>query len=333
MINETHSYLDTTLCFIKSSNVKAFPCGRRRSIYDGDSNPDTADPCYIPFDPEARLNTEANNRKHSGLNGYTQTYLKKWDESNKALSLVLAGYLFDVDLNSFDNINLFGSAIVDENTDATNTKIYANILIQDVKLFSGTFKEYYTGILRNQSDTSEPEQSLDLFKSSIETPDLSHTKDYNNYYFSGLSFSLKPITDNNNDTWSEIKNNNRQTLVSLCILEKQDGCWNIYQPAFLPKIEHGETKDSVVITELVASEATITDMSSTNVTITNTANINKANIDNLNAKQVITDDNKTGAEGSYDVPVIFLNAKEDNTYQLQITRANVWPKLEEPEEA
>ena len=61
--------------FVKSLNVQAFPCGRRRS----DSNQ------VIPFDPEARLNTEANNRKHSGINGYTQTFLKSdWNTGTES---------------------------------------------------------------------------------------------------------------------------------------------------------------------------------------------------------------------------------------------------------
>ena len=39
--------------------------------------------------------------------------------------------------------------------------IYANILIEETKLFSG-FKDYYTGVLRNQSSDSAL-TTLDLF--------------------------------------------------------------------------------------------------------------------------------------------------------------------------
>ena len=72
---------NANLIFIKSRYIKAFPCSRRRSnlTIDTDGNENSVlDKYYIPFDPEARLNTEANNRKHSALNGYKQDYLREW---------------------------------------------------------------------------------------------------------------------------------------------------------------------------------------------------------------------------------------------------------------
>ena len=70
------------LAFLKSTAVKAFPCSRRRStLIDVDGRADTVeDRYYIPFDPEARLNTESNIRKHSGLNGFKQSYIQEWND-------------------------------------------------------------------------------------------------------------------------------------------------------------------------------------------------------------------------------------------------------------
>ena len=60
MFIETHkTENDIDLTFIKSTCIQAYPCGRRRIP---DQTAETAG-FRIPFDPEARLNTEANNRK------------------------------------------------------------------------------------------------------------------------------------------------------------------------------------------------------------------------------------------------------------------------------
>ena len=181
MFIETHKLTnEITLTFLKSANVQVFPCGRRRSnTIRTDLNKDgNAESFQIPFDPEAKLNTEANNRKHSGLNGYTQTYIKSFE--NNVFSFALAGYLFNINLDSnYNTENTFGEKLLDElrksllntylsnNTfdsedaknEATesfnstfynnNTKIYANIRLEDLQLFTG-FQEYMTTILRDQ---------------------------------------------------------------------------------------------------------------------------------------------------------------------------------------
>jgi hypothetical protein len=236
------------LTFLKSVNVQAYPCGRRRSTQN--------DITYqFPFDPEARLNTEANNRKHSGINGFTQTYVKGID--NGVLALSLAGYLFSIKLpesneSSEEAVANFGDSIINAFDDGGSnniSRIYANILIEDTQLFSG-FADYYTSILRDQSGEVTTKASLDLLASD----DLS-VDNYDNYYFSGLSFSAAPLTCIS-ETRSYIINpsNNRQCIVSICVLEKvdpgengSDTLWKIYQPALLPKIEHGTTKDSVML--------------------------------------------------------------------------------------
>jgi hypothetical protein len=60
MFTEVHLKNDDSgqkLAFINSLNVQAFPCGRRRSEQITSAD----DKYYIPYDPEARLNTEKNN--------------------------------------------------------------------------------------------------------------------------------------------------------------------------------------------------------------------------------------------------------------------------------
>lgn len=234
--------------FIKSKNVNAFPCGRRRGIIDKTEAVDA----YIPFDPEARLNTEANNRRHSGLNGFKQSYLK-WTD-NGFLTLVIEGYLFTINLRYASNDNsvqedysnpyLLGSKLEEFLSFGGGkliTEIYANIRLANVKFFDGTntVKELATQILRDQTPSAEPESCLDLFIDETG----SGTENADNYYFSGLSFSDKPL-GNNIDVFS------------LQILEKVNDAWVIKERSKLPKIDHGSTRDSVLIKgDLVVDKA------------------------------------------------------------------------------
>lgn len=243
------------LAFIKSRNIKAYPCGRRRSelINKEDFN----DSYYIPFDPEARLNTEANNRKYSSLNGYTTTYLKSLSgitDKNPSLVLAIAGYLFDIDLTDLveeaknKEVSL-QDVFCNKITNVLNTElsesccIYANIRLEETGLFSG-FKNYDTSILRNQTPTPTALATLDLFQQTY--TDNIDVDDSNNYYFSGLSFSTVPLADeanasnsgfeaehtyvknsNNTDTVKELliynaDNKLVQRVISLCILDIVD---------------------------------------------------------------------------------------------------------------
>lgn len=331
MFNEIHSYNDLLLTFIKSVNIQAFPCGRRSSAssYDANNNGQIADneKFYFPFDPEARLSTEANTRKHSSLNGFTQTYLKEWDYTDKKmLTMSLAGYLFNIALtgkhivvesgkqverafdysqpsafgeklfeslqtraqklltdanssNSPDKEDKIAAATAVLNTINSATQLYANILLEDVHLFSSTANEYFTSILRDQYDTAgadleakkaTPGTLLDLLNRATAegTSNLDARKDPNNYYFSGLSFSTVPLTGNTTDARSSLPitveriympgEQTTQLYVSLRILERTktsgDGVtpetfteWQICQSAYLPKIEHGTTEDSIII--------------------------------------------------------------------------------------
>ena len=344
MFIETH--LDTindeqvALAFIKSSNVQAFPCGRRRSTLIGnDLNNDgfvsEAEGFRIPFDPEARLNTEANNRKHSSLNGYTQTYLKSWNNNmDGKLVLSIAGYLFGISLAT-DYISEYGfcnhvfDTIInkikkldkdfdEESFTANHSRIYANIVIEDVQLFAG-FQNYYTGVLQSQS-TENTSQVLDLLCTD------KNPEDINSYYFSGLSFSVAPLTGIN-ETRSELKLNSRQTIISLCVLQKDAGVWCIHEAARLPEITHGDTENSVVLGDLTASsvttpKATIAD--EFNVTahgdIELTANAAAGSTGSISAESIKA---KKLMQGNKPVPVIELAKSTDNynnaCWQLKIT--------------
>ena len=151
------------LFFIKSESIKVFPCGRRRSLVDSDGSSNTvSDRYYIPFDPEARLNTEANNRKHSSLNGFKQNYLNYWN-SDGIISLVLAGYLFTIDAKLLPDD--FGKELVSEAA-AAGDHIYANIKLANIKFFEGTevIPECHTDILRDQTTHDDPLDCLDVLK-------------------------------------------------------------------------------------------------------------------------------------------------------------------------
>ena len=358
MFIETH--IDTlyseqiALTFLKSLNVQAFPCGRRRSAFIDQNNNgkiDASETTRIPFDPEARLNTEANNRKHSGLNGYTQTYLNKWDVDNNILSISLAGYLFNITLEAdYVSDAEFGYRVFevirdklvnmaantegfdfDKDAFEENSRIYANILIEDTQLFSG-FHDYYTGVLHNQSADDLTTAVLDILCSNInayEEDDPTYhyyVDDPGSYYFSGLSFSVRPLTGSNETTSERYIKESRQTIVSLCILDKVDGKWKIHEPAYLPKITHGQTKDSIAVGDLYTKclntpSANITDkfivQASGDIDLradTEAGHTGSITAETVNAKKIIQD--------GIPMPVIKLaqstNNKGEECWQLQI---------------
>lgn len=214
------------LAFINSSYILAFPCGTRRAELTNQS--------YIPYDPEARLNTEANNRKHTGLNGFTQSYIKEAFE-NGELSLVLDGYLFRINTESVEAfVNAFTDMLPDDSlNDATN--IYANIRVAKVKLYEG-FENYFTEVLRDQTAEIDPLASIDV-----------NTDVNGGYYFSGLSFSTSPLTENTEGPVISEKLEENSRIISLHILKKSDGAWQVNQEALLPDIKHGATVDSVKV--------------------------------------------------------------------------------------
>jgi hypothetical protein len=314
-----------TFAFVKSENIQVYPCGRRRYVQEDDVN--------IPFDPEARLNTEANNRRLAGTNGYTQTYVgDNW--SSDSLMISLAGYQFSIGATLSDFIDDLNNHIDITNEDVKN--IYANIRIQDILLFSGSekIKDYYTGILRDQTGGKLPETYLDI-------PD-----DNSGFYFSGLSFSTAPLAETveyqddeatqehydyksldnymysplNSGSWvgrtcyvinSKGQRTLYQQVISLCILEKVKDetsgswTWRVFQPSLLPQIVHGETEGSIKVTGISVEQAISTD--------------GDIQARTINAKDSLT-------YGESETPVVMLEPVEihdDNgdikCYQLQFT--------------
>lgn len=321
-------YTDILLAFLKSSNIQAYPCGRRRSVaiqndVNNNGTYEDSENYRIPFDPEARLNTEANNRKHSGLNGYTQTYYKGWDKDSKSVVLSLLGYLFTAALNvDYDNeaafAAAFGTTIIEvlagrieklrdsaanlldeekttvlskaETLEAKKdsaTNIYANILLEEVPLYVGALP-YFTTVLRNQvGDFSE----IDLDRLNSEAANTSSVEDKinpNNFYFSGLSFSTEPLTGTVDEMIvPNIVDRNgqtiKQTIISLCLFKKDAGVWKVSEAARLPDIKHGDAENSIVVGDVTANDITANDLSANNITGKNIIT------ETVSAEQVLTD--------------------------------------------
>lgn len=291
MFNELHesSINGQPLVFVKSTDIQAYPCGRRRSeLININGSTSVDDKIYFPFDPEARLNTEANNRKHSSLNGYTQTYLHDFDSTLNHVNVSLAGYLFSISKDSYGNalnsieafgedlFNYLASKEIEDDMqylpsadDEGPHRIYANIIIEETPLFSSSSlgKNYNTWVLRNQSDTNLGSTSLDLLNTpAVNSGNSAEASKSDNYYFSGLSFSLYPITGITTEARSvvSIADDNdddsapRQYLVSLCILERtkngDDYEYKVFEQAYLPKVEHGHLENSVKIDTLIVNK-------------------------------------------------------------------------------
>lgn len=63
------------LGFLNSMEINVFPCSRRNSSII-ESQKEGQSHYYFPYDPEARLTTEANKIKETSSNGFAQTYIK-----------------------------------------------------------------------------------------------------------------------------------------------------------------------------------------------------------------------------------------------------------------
>lgn len=356
---DTISNEKIALAFIKSLNIQAFPCGRRRSTLLSDLS------SRIPFDPEARLNTEANNRKHSSLNGFTQTYLDSWDKDNNKLTVALAGYLFNIDLDAkYVDKQRFGDSFASALTPSADN-LYVNILIEDTPLFQGEPKAYTTGVLSSLA-TTDDESALDIIIEDKPTKESTSIKDIkDDYYFSALAVSSAPLSHvvrtkcsaegqevpnfSTRDDFSYTVENDAATIkkrvVSLHLLEKVDGTWQIHEPARLPHIEHGDTEDSIVVKDITAgkftaaevgvesldakiatvSEAAIENLEADNILVHNDSSTAAVTTDILNADKVVTKkaeveilDADQVLQGGNKMPVIKL-AESDGKYQLQIT--------------
>ena len=250
------------LAFVRSLNVQAFPCGRRRSeqVTAVTGN----DKYYIPYDPEAKLNTEKNNRQHSSSNGFTQNYIKCWTEDE--ISIVIGGYSFKIDpqyanqetLSYKDTFDAFGKTL-GAALGESGSSIYANIRIESVPLYSG-FTTYYTEILRDQTTAEYPSASIDILQSNANANTL-RTKPEECFYFAGLSFSTEPLAEDSTPkepVWEEFTTKEDgvtyQRVVSLRVLDLVDGVWRLHQPALLPNVAHGPIEDSVQVGTAYANQ-------------------------------------------------------------------------------
>jgi hypothetical protein len=218
------------LVFLKSRYINVFPCGRRRSnLVDADGQDSTrSDRYYIPFDPEARLNTEANNRKHSGLSGFKRSYLYSWDTDKKVLSLVIDGYLFTITLSQdYATPAAFGAEVA-RLFNSDNDIIFANIKLANVEFWAGgdQVPKAYTEVLRDQTLNATAATCLDLLV------DGADAKLSSSYYFSGLSLSMEDMS-------------NETDYISLPILVKRNATWQINNKARLPVVEHGDAENSI----------------------------------------------------------------------------------------
>lgn len=256
------SKLQTTRTFIKSNYIKVFPCGRRRSTYIDLVEPSsslTKEKQYIPFDPEARLNTEANNRKHSGLNGFKQNYLLEWkdgtDEQDGKLVFVISGYVFEITLpkdkvrtlDDFVNALIASKEAASGETDVENTNtISANIRLDNISFFSSTTTalEAKTEVLRNQTQTAYVSDCFDEFIEDSQTT-KADTTDRANYFFSGLSFTDTGVLSDG--------------FISMVLFVKRDGLWQISNTARLPKIDHGQADNSIKVGSVEADSIKIGD--------------------------------------------------------------------------
>lgn len=248
------------LSFLGSKYVKVFPCGRRRA-YKKDGTP-------IPFDPEAKLNTELNNRKVSGLNSINESFYVGQEWSTKLLRLVIGGYSFDIELaDGYKEIADFCTKATDY-IGNNNKAIYANIKISKIQIYesndsydSSDALDSYTWVLKNQSDDTN------ISHLDIEIKDDSSTID--DFYFSGLSFSTYPIVActateakiqevvdadyAHSDIYDSDSDDVTQQDFSIKLFIYDNG-WKLNPAILLPELSHGDTDKSVRFTELQADK-------------------------------------------------------------------------------
>ena len=294
MFNKRHqigygSNSEQYLSFLGSKYVKVFPCGRRRA-YKKDGTP-------IPFDPEARLNTELNNRKVSGLNSINESFYVGQEWSENLLRLVIGGYSFDIELaDYYKNIADFCEKTIEFIEDSNKKAIYANIKLSKIQIYesndnSSDALDSYTWVLKNQSaddNISHLDIKINDDPSSVD-----------DFYFSGLSFSTYPIVDDmTTDTdyaHSPIYSSDNVTQQDFSIkLFIYDKGWKLNPTILLPELSHGDTDKSVRFTELQADKMV-----------------------------QFVGENKV----KFDVPAMAINYKEtdgeDNVYQLKFYNIDV----------
>jgi hypothetical protein len=200
----THSNLDQNkdikLTFLQSLNVQVYPCGRRRSAVQNDG-----ENYYIPFDPEARLNTEFNNRKLASANGFTESYIDIWNADN-AIKICWDGTATEtyktLGSNTFYKVSepidtLVNGIVCLSNSSGADTEILLNSANDIQVVDGGEYTQYVVNVQKSNS-TFKYATDVDI---TFETPGLyffysedtqvsSFTIDYENIF----SFTLGGYT-------------------------------------------------------------------------------------------------------------------------------------------
>lgn len=141
--------------YFKSTDIKVFPCTYR-------------DP---EFDPESRLNTEANfallNRYGSGYNH--SSYIVSWE--NNLLKVVIGGYYFEIRTINYSLIN----------EDGKDTCLYIKLFEKDI--LQGTKTKVLDNLEKNSTSTAKNYNALDI--------EINNEK-----YFVGLAYDTAFNTNN-----------------------------------------------------------------------------------------------------------------------------------------
>lgn len=293
--------LNNDRVFLPSTDINVFPCSRRGQANIEDVAIENSATYY---DPEARLNTERTNRLHTALNGFTNSFIKSYDAEAKTLIFVLAGYY--VEIKNFD------PAIIASTLGEGVDKIYAHLRLHDH--VSLNVKDYFTEMLYRQSESELDANYLDV----TYTINGDHGD-----FFVGVSFTKELVegtATHNLQLFSYVNDTWKQTPASL-----------------LPKIEHGETENSVKVSGDFTAD-TVNAKNRLSVPVIDTKVIeNTVDDTGINVNDALNIKGDLAVEGSisqkirgdyYNVPVIVvqqLYSADSNEYQLQISRANVLP--------
>lgn len=268
--------------FFTSGQVNVFPCSRRwRKIEEVLNKP--AEINVEVYDPEARLNTERTNRIGTAINGFTDSFIVnetfRTNETDTTLIFVLAGYR--VEVKNFNPSVVAAALGIPE-----GGTIYAHLSLHDGIELPG--QGYFTEILYHQSigvDNDDDTQPLDVLYS-----DDTNTSE-SNYFFTGISF----VSAEAKDTVLEVKGDATETRglkgyqLPLFTKEASDNTWQLVEASKLPKIKHGETTDSIIVSGNATFDA--------NIDVTNQATI--ASITVPSEDDIDTTVSKDGISTSY----------------------------------
>lgn len=197
--------------YFKSKDIKVFPSSFRGTYKSGTS---TLDP-EITFDPEARLNTEANfilPRTELG----NKSYIVEYNETQNKISFILGGYYFEI-LNITDYLEEIKNKYI-------GIKLRP-ITLQDPKIDAQFRHDGYRETNLLDSWESSSDDILDLLTDG-------------SYCFTGLRILS-----------SEFSSEGSDAKLKLFLANK-----TINQEALLPKIEHGTAPNTIKLgTGLIAA--------------------------------------------------------------------------------